>query len=173
MAAVLNMLTKLRHAIFIYICLIPGTLQAEDIKLQPVSLNEWRTVLAEHKGKITVVDMWAMWCTSCIERFPKMVELSNKYDNNQVAIIGLNLDDRDDRLSISMAENFLNEVNANFANYHLDENLMLAFKELDLIGIPAVLIYDRQGNEIRRLTGDNPNRQFTDKDIEQVLKNLL
>jgi thiol-disulfide isomerase/thioredoxin len=167
------MLIRAQFLTVILFSIFSASVIAAENKLKAISFDEWNQVLSEQHGKIVVVDMWAMWCTSCIERFPKMVEISNRYNKNQVSIIGLNLDDREDTLSLKMAEEFLHKVKANFANYHLNENLMEAFSRLNLIGIPAVIIYDRQGNEFKRLTGDNPNKQFSDKDIDHALKNLL
>ena len=64
-------------------------------------------------------------------------------------------------------------MKANFDHYHLDEALMNAFDKIDLLGIPAVLIYGKDGNERYRLTGDNPNKQFTEADIENAIKHLI
>jgi hypothetical protein len=55
----------------------------------------------------------------------------------------------------------------------MNENMMDAFEMLDLLGIPAVFIYDRNGQERIRLTGDNPNKQFTDKNVEEAIVSLL
>ncbi|VAW47758.1 hypothetical protein MNBD_GAMMA02-145 [hydrothermal vent metagenome] len=55
----------------------------------------------------------------------------------------------------------------------MTENLMASFEKLDIIGIPAVFIYDRQGHITHRLTDDNPNNPFTESDIEKVLKQML
>jgi hypothetical protein len=44
--------------------------------------------------------------------------------------------------------------------------------ELGLIGVPAVTIYDRSGKLTQKLTGDNPNRQFTEADVEAALRRM-
>jgi hypothetical protein len=55
----------------------------------------------------------------------------------------------------------------------MNENLLEAFERLDLLGIPTVLVYGSDGREHFRLTGDNPNNQFTDQDVESAIKSLL
>ena len=102
-----------------------------------------------------------------------MVRLHDEFKNQNVEFVSMNLDDRKDRKSLNAAEKFLKKMNANFDHYRMDENLLKAFEKIDLIGIPAVLIYDSKGKEQYRLTGDNPNKQFTEKDIEEALKKLL
>lgn len=143
------------------------------IDMQPVSYQQWQQQRRSYSGNILVVDMWATWCSSCIERFPKMVQLDKRYAGRGVQIVSMNLDDRGDSDAIAAANRFLRSVDARFPNYRMDENLMLAFEKLNLIGIPVVLIYDEQGRERYRLTGDNPYKQFTDRDIEIAIQALL
>jgi|GEM_PF-2047165 len=156
------------------IYITPFSIKADSVSpMIPISLSQWQTKLKDHTGNIVVVDMWAMWCTNCIERFPEMVKLHNKYKDENVIFVSMNLDDREDSSSIIDANHFLATMNATFTHYHMDENLMLTFNELDLLGIPAVLIYDQFGNEKFRLTGDNPNKQFTEYDVENAIITLL
>lgn len=138
-----------------------------------VNYAEWENRRLQYLPKIVVVDMWAMWCSSCIERFPEMVKLHDKYQNFNVEFVSMNLDDREDTMSLENANKFLEKMNANFDHYHMNENLLYSFEKINLVGIPAVLIYDSSGKEQYRLTGDNPNNQFTEKDIEDAIKNLL
>ena len=141
--------------------------------LQPVSFAQWDTVLQEQHGHITVVDFWASWCSPCIERFPHMVEMHHKYKDRGVRFISLNFDEQGDTESIDWANDFLARIKAVFPNYHMDENMTVAFERLDLLGLPAVRIYDTDGTETQRLSGDNPYKQFTEKDVENALLDLL
>lgn len=145
----------------------------QEPQLKAIGFQEWDRQLASYQPSVVVVDMWAMWCTSCIKRFPKMVEMNKKYAPQGVQFVSLNLDNRDDTQAVKDAEKFLKEMNATFDNFHMDENLIDAFEHFNLIGIPAVVIYDGEGKERYRLTGTNPNKQFTDKDIEAAVKELL
>lgn len=141
--------------------------------MQAVTLAEWDNKIQSYQPNIVVVDMWAMWCTNCIERFPDMVKLYQRYKDKNISFISMNLDDREDSDSLVAANRFLKKMNATFENYHMDENLMLTFEQLDLIGIPAVFIYDQHGKEYIRLSGDDPNNQFTKDDVEQAILTLL
>ncbi|MDW3094051.1 MAG: TlpA disulfide reductase family protein [Gammaproteobacteria bacterium] len=159
-------------ALLVFVCI--STLSADDSSLmEPVNYQQWTAKLESHIPNVVVVDMWAMWCVSCIERFPEMVEMHNRYNDDDVVFASMNLDDRDDSESLSAANTFLHTMNAKFDHYRMDENLMVAFEKINLIGIPAVLIYDSEGKERYRLTGDNPNKQFTEHDVEEAIKSLL
>ncbi|HEX7027482.1 MAG TPA: TlpA disulfide reductase family protein [Gammaproteobacteria bacterium] len=146
---------------------------ADGIELVPISYKEWTQKLAGYPPEIVVVDMWATWCAPCIERFPKMVELHKKYGDRGVRFVSMNLDSREDKPALKMAEQFLINTGASFENYLMNENLLEAFEMLDLLGIPTVLVYGPDGQERFRLTGDNPNSQFTDRDIESAIETLL
>ena len=142
-------------------------------ELQPISFAQWDGILEKQLGNITVVDFWAAWCSPCIERFPLMVEMHHKYKDRGVCFISLNLDEQGDKESIDWANDFLGRIKAVFPNYHMDENMTEAFERLDLLGLPAVRIYATDGTEAHRLSGDNPYQQFTEKDVENAVQDLL
>jgi len=174
----------LKHRFYVVACVIVALLtvtacdnqsveESESVTLEPIGFAEWDEQMQSYRGDIVVVDMWAMWCTSCIKRFPKMVEMNEQYADQGVQFVSLNLDDHQNTEAVQQADAFLKEMNATFDNFHMDENLIDAFDHLGLKGIPAVAIFDASGEERYRLTGDNPNKQFTDKDIDEAIQELL
>ena len=144
-----------------------------EITFTPLKHSEWLDKLSTYQPNIVVVDMWATWCSTCLEEFPKIVDLHNQYKDQGVQFVSMNLDDHDDQPALENAEKFLRNMNATFDNFWMDENLMTAFEDLNLIGIPAVIIYDRKGHEQYRLTGDNPNNQYSENDIDAAIQQLL
>jgi thiol-disulfide isomerase/thioredoxin len=146
---------------------------ASGTGMQPVSFAQWDVVLESHHGAIVVVDYWASWCPPCIERFPHMVEMHHRYHDRGVRFISLNLDEQGDTEALDWCNGFLARVGAEFPNYHLDENMSTAFERLDLLGLPVVRIFAPDGNEAYKLTGDNPYEQFTEKDVENAILELL
>ena len=144
------------------------------ITFLPVTYSQWQEKLAAYKGNILVVDLWATWCAPCVQRFPHMVELSRKYsDRERIRFVSMSLDDRSDPAALELAHKFLIRQNATFDNYRMDEIIPDAFDKFNIQGIPAVFIYDRTGKLRYRLTGDDPNHQFTNEDVERAVKTLL
>lgn len=141
--------------------------------MQVIKLGDWPEIRKKFRGKVLVADLWASWCISCIERFPAMVELSHRYQKQAVQFISLNLDDPGDSAAIKWSNDFIKKMRADFPHYHLNENIMYSFEQLDLLGIPVVLIFDQKGKERFRLTGDNPNKQFGEDDVENAIKALI
>ncbi len=146
---------------------------APSVRLEPVTFEEFQRRLAALRGSIVVVDVWATWCDPCLRRFPRMVEMSRRYRDRGVRFISLSVDNREDRTAVEEARRFLVRQHAAFDNYLLDENILQAFEKLDLLGIPAVFIYDQSGRRRYKLTGDDPNRQFTEQDVEAAVVSLL
>jgi thiol-disulfide isomerase/thioredoxin len=143
------------------------------ITFEPVTYTQWTERLAGLKGQIVVADLWATWCSPCIERFPHMVEMSRRYKDRGVTFVSLSLDNREDRKAVEAARAFVAKQNATFRNYVLDENILQGFEKLDIVAVPAVLVYDRSGRRRYKLTGDDPNKQFTEKDVEAAVTGLL
>lgn len=147
--------------------------ESSSIDLVPLTLDQWHAEIAGFEGKIVVSDMWATWCIPCIEKFPHMVELSHRYADRGVQFISTSLDDPTDNEAIAYAREFLVEQHATFPNYLINENITDTFEGLDLMSIPAVFIYGRDGELRYRLTADDPNNQFTDQDVEDAIEGLL
>lgn len=167
---------RLAAAVAIAVLLHPPTLRtssAEEPLLEPVSHAEWLQALAAHRGELVVVDFWATWCLPCLERFPAMVELAERYGDEGVTFIALSLDDRGDAGAMRQAERFVREQGGPIEHYVTSEVIPDAFEQLDLLGLPAVKIYARDGTLARTLDSDDPNDQFTEADVEAAIGELL
>lgn len=124
------------------------------------------------KGRVVVVDVWATWCVPCVERFPHMVSLYQRYKNRGVEFVSMSVDDREDKAAIERARQFLIRQKATFRNYLMNENIMQSFEKLGVQGIPDVMMYDRAGRLRYDLNGNDPNRQATLTDVEDRLARL-
>lgn len=144
-----------------------------SVTFEPIHFDQWNRELASLRGKLVVVDVWATWCLPCLERFPHMVELESRYRDRGVAVVSMSVDDRDDKKAAQVARQFLMKQNARFRNYLMDEPILDAFEKLGVQGIPAVLIYDRTGRRRYFLNADDPNHQFTAKDVDDAIAKLL
>jgi thiol-disulfide isomerase/thioredoxin len=48
--------------------------------------------LDQFQGKVIYVDFWASWCGPCLQSFPYMEELHQKYRDKGLVIIAINMD---------------------------------------------------------------------------------
>lgn len=147
--------------------------KAPAVTLVPVTFPQWQKRLADYRGQIVLIDFWATWCAPCVERFPHIVQLYENYGRRGIRFVSMDLDDKSDPQALERARQFLIKHNAAFDNFRMDEVVPDAFEHLDLLGIPAVFIYDRAGKLRYRLTGDNPNKQYTNEDVDKAVEELV
>jgi thiol-disulfide isomerase/thioredoxin len=137
-------------------------------------LSHWREqILPAHHGKILVVPVWASWCQTCAELLPSLGTLARDYEPRGVAVIGLCADDADDPSAVGEARALLNEQQTPFHNYLLRSEISQVLAQLDLGGLPAVLVYDAQGELRYRLEGDAFENQIDAGDIAGAIESLL
>lgn len=63
---------------------------APDIKL-PDTSGKWKP-LSEVKGKLILVDFWAVWCYPCVKSMPDVVKLYEKYHALGLEVYAVSLD---------------------------------------------------------------------------------
>lgn len=60
------------------------------------SLNNTPVHFHEYDGKVLYVDFWASWCTSCVQSFPFLNQLTHEFGEKGLHIVGVNLDEKTD-----------------------------------------------------------------------------
>ena len=101
--------------------------------------------IAQHRGKVVLVDFWASWCEPCRHSFPWLNEMQEKY-GDRLVIIGVNVDrERTD------ANKFLAQVPAHFQLIY-DPAGELASK-YELMGMPSSYVFDTTGTLVETHIG--------------------
>ena len=107
-----------------------------------------RHTLADFKGKVVLVDVWATWCPPCRKSLPEVAELQKAGDDRYVV------------LPISVDRGGWGDVKP-----FLAQNPQLGLRAFvpdggkaldafgDIPGIPTTLIVDRQGRLVKRWSG--------------------
>ena len=145
----------------------------------------WKDVaklIAEHPGKIVVVDIWSTSCLPCMKEFPELVKLQKTYPNELVCV-GFNIDyvgikSKPPEYYRPRAEKFLQKREANFPNFLCSVDAVEIFDELDLNSIPAVLVFGKDGKLGKRFDDTllKPGKEdaFTyQQDINPFIATLL
>lgn len=123
------------------------------------SWDEAQQWIAEQRGKVVVVDLWSSWCVPCVREFPHLVKLAHEHAGN-VVCLGFNLDysgaaGETPEAFVDPIRQFLTKQGADFANVVSSDPADEVFQRLELGSIPAVLIYDRQGQLSKRFDNDD------------------
>lgn len=119
--------------------------------------------LADLQGKVVMVDFWASWCGPCRESFPWLNTMQEKYAEQGLVVVGVNLDKQP-----KQALDFLKQVPANFTL--LLDNKAILPEAYGLIGMPSSYLLDRQGHLRATHTGFNVSRvNEYEASIQQLL----
>lgn len=55
-------------------------------------LSGKRVSLKSFRGKYVYIDLWATWCTSCIEQTPYFEKLEEKFHNKKIVFVSISVD---------------------------------------------------------------------------------
>ena len=153
--------------------LAPAAAPTPEVKLTTAKYDAMVKQIAAQKAKLTVVDVWATWCGPCKENFPHLVEMNTKYHDKGINFASVSVDDTSKPKQVADATEFLKGQNASFTNFLLDESMDDAFEKFDISAIPAVFMFNSDGEIIRRFTLDDPNNQFTYEQVETAVQEFL
>ncbi len=106
----------------------------------------------QYAGKVVVLDFWASWCVPCRRSFPWLNAMHEKYAEQGLVIVGINLDmERGD------AAKFLEEYPAEFAIVY-DEDKELA-RQFEVVAMPSSYVIGRDGKIAARHMGFKVKQQ--------------
>jgi len=116
-------------------------LKFNDAEGRPADLSAFR-------GRIVVLNLWATWCAPCVTEMPTLAALQRAYPVERLTVVPVSMDPP--RL-LPNAKNFI-DVHDPLPLYH-DPNFAMP-TALGVKGMPATVIYDREGREVARLMGE-------------------
>ena len=64
--------------------------EGEDVDGNPIRL-------ADHRGKIVLIDFWGLWCKPCVEELPTVAALWKRHREGPFVALGIDTDDDPDR----------------------------------------------------------------------------
>lgn len=104
--------------------------------------------LADHKGKVVVLNFWATWCAPCVRELPSLDKLAAALPTDAFRVLALSTD----RGGKKKAAPFLADLGIENLAADLDPKSKLA-RALGLRGMPTTYVIDRNGLVIAKLEG--------------------
>ena len=109
--------------------------------------------VADKKGKVLLLNLWATWCGPCRSEMPALVRMQEAHGGKGLEIIGLNTDEE----PADAINKFAGEMNLNYTLAWADTGLQAALLNISKFdGIPQSFLIDRDGNLRSVFRGANP-----------------
>ena len=106
--------------------------------------------LAEDRGNVVLLDVWATWCEPCKQALPLYQELQGKYGHLGFKVYAINIDE-----DVKKIPAFLQERNLALPIL-LDAGAKVSEDQLHVQAMPTTVMLDRAGQIRFRHDGFNP-----------------
>lgn len=106
------------------------------------------------KSRLTMVNVWATYCSPCLNEMPELGELSEEYDSEDFQVIGIvsNVPEDADEEKLGLVEALIGQTGADYPHLLLNHSLndgLLA----DVSAVPTTFFFDREGKLLDTVVG--------------------
>lgn len=105
---------------------------------------------ADFRGKVVVVNLWAMWCAPCRTEMPTLQALAEAYQGKDLVVLPINVDATDDAVADALSFIDVHEP----LPFYGDKEFKLPFVLPGEGKMPQTVILDRQGRMRASFSGE-------------------
>ena len=105
-------------------------------------VNGKQVSLADFKGKVVLIDVWATWCGPCRSEIPHLKKLEEEMHGKDIVFIGVSLDEAKDKQKWL---DFIEKEGLKGIQLHASGWSKIA-QDYKIKGIPRFIVVDKQGN---------------------------
>jgi cytochrome c biogenesis protein CcmG/thiol:disulfide interchange protein DsbE len=116
--------------------------------------------LAQLRGKVVVLNLWATWCPPCIEELPSLLEMQRQLPN--ITVVAISEDQDADAYHRFLSRHPLDFTTVRDPSMHVNRLYGTA-------QIPETYVIDRQGVLRRKFVS---NQDWTNPEIMSFLRSL-
>jgi thiol-disulfide isomerase/thioredoxin len=121
--------------------------------------------LADFRGKVVLLNIWATWCLPCRQEMPTLDRLQTSLGGPDFEVVALSIDHD----GPGVVKKFFAEIGIKNLAIHIDPSGEAGFT-LATAGLPTTLLIDREGREMGRLVGP---AEWDAPDMIDFLKPIL
>jgi thiol-disulfide isomerase/thioredoxin len=107
--------------------------------------------LADFRGRVVLLNLWATWCAPCRTEMPALDRLQAKMAGPDFTVVPLSIDHR----GRDAVERFYRDLGLASLGIYVDRSGEAAYA-LEVSGMPTTLLLDREGRELGRVIGAAP-----------------
>jgi thiol-disulfide isomerase/thioredoxin len=122
--------------------------------------------LEDFKGKVVLVNLWAVWCAPCIKEMPEIQRLSDEMADTLQAVSITSFDEENSEPAV---KKFLNDKKLTYDQGIAENDMMNQFiKQSKTDGIPINFVITKDGKIVKTLIGGRSYEQFKSA-VEEAL----
>lgn len=121
---------------------------APDFEAMSLSAPSHRRTLADYKGDVLLLNIWATWCSPCRLEMPSMQKLHNEYGSRGLRIVAVSIDGPGTEQTIRA---FADTFGLTFEILH--DSLGSIQRTYRTTGVPETMVIARDGTIRRRTAG--------------------
>ncbi len=121
--------------------------------------------LADFKGKVVLLNIWATWCVPCRKEMPALDRLQGAMGSPDFEVLPVSID----RGGIAKVRDFYSEIGVRHLAIYIDVSGQ-APRALGAVGLPTTLVIDRAGQEVGRVIGP---AEWDSSEIADVLRPII
>ncbi|MEM9859766.1 MAG: TlpA disulfide reductase family protein [Bacteroidota bacterium] len=89
----------------------------------------------KYKNKVVFINFWATWCGPCIKEMPSIEKVKETFSNDDIIFL----------LATEESENKINTFREKYDFDLLYVRQQTLLNELDIVGLPTTIIFDKKG----------------------------
>ena len=120
----------------------------EILEIQFTDGNGEFLSLADFRGRVVLLNIWATWCAPCRKEMPTLDRLQSRLGGRDFEVVALSID----RAGVEVVEKFYEEIKIDNLAIYIDSTGKAA-RALKIVGLPTTLLIDAEGRELGRLVG--------------------
>ena len=124
-----------------------------------------KRTLADFRGKVVLLNVWATWCTPCRAEMPTLDRLQQRLGGADFEVVALSID----RGGQAAVKSFFDEIDVRALAIYVDSTAEASGK-LGAIGVPTTLLIDREGREVARYTGP---KEWDRPEVIEIIEHYL
>jgi thiol-disulfide isomerase/thioredoxin len=122
-------------------------------------LDGTRTKLADHKGKVVILNLWGIWCGPCRDEMPHLQAMQKQYADKGFEVFGLNIGDHDGKAEpVENIKKFAEQMKIDYTLARVESTLI---NQIYLLSkqqvVPQSLLIDREGRLRGVFIGGGPS----------------
>ena len=127
-----------------------------------IDLNQEQRSLDQYYGKVVLVNLWATWCSPCVEELPSLLKLAQKFQKELVVI--------------AVSEESIKDIQKFFTQWPQPTRNFILSTSLDIQktfapqALPESYLLDKKGRLFLKILG---SRNWNNLEWSQKIKELI